>query len=90
MLITILFELTRFVKLQNVVKIKFILIQARGKLITGLFFFFFNLQVDGISLYPDLTLRLHLRILPTHYFSLDFNYSFPDFTITFSIVLSKL
>ena len=40
MLITIVFELTRFVKLQNVVKIKFILIQARGKLITGLFFFF--------------------------------------------------
>ena len=38
-LIIIVFELTRFVKLQSVVKIKFILIQARGKLITGLIIF---------------------------------------------------
>ena len=37
-----------------VVKIKFILTQARGKLITGLLFE--NLQVDSISLQPDLTL----------------------------------
>ena len=33
-LITLLFEFSRFFKLQNVVKIKFFLIQARGKYIT--------------------------------------------------------
>ena len=40
--------------LLTIVKIKFILIQPRGKLITGLLFL--NLQVDSISLQPDLTL----------------------------------
>ena len=40
--------------LLTVVKIKFILIQPRGTLIAGLRFL--NLQVDSISLQPDLTL----------------------------------